>query len=151
MLKAIQIAKSLGAATLLLLGFICLGRALETSLDQNPDRLHKRETITAGILLGLPTAVGGTWLALNSRRHHQTAEANRLRAIFFELVNAGEGQLTVLQFAMAAQMDGDKAKAYLSDRSQEYDGTFQVDDEGTILYCFALGHTHDRASYPTLQ
>ncbi|MEL6326376.1 MAG: hypothetical protein AAFQ61_05665 [Cyanobacteria bacterium J06626_23] len=151
MLRVVQIAKSLGTTTLLLLGFFCLGRAIETSLDSNPNRLDKRETITAGLLLGVPAAVGGAWLLLDARRQRQTAETKRLRETFFELVQVGQGQMTALQFAIAAQIDGDKAKAYLSDRSREYDATFQVDDEGTIVYCFRLGNADHHFSWHTLQ
>ena len=151
MLRFIQMTKSLGAVTLLLLGFLCLGRAIETSVDRNPNRLNKRETVTAGILLGLPAIVGGTWLVFNKRRQYRTTEETRLRKTFFELAKAGHGQMTVLQFAIAAQIDGNQAKIYLSDRSREYDATFQVDDEGTIIYCFNLGRDNITRPNYTLQ
>ena len=146
-----KIVKPLGAGILLLLGFVFLGRALETSLDSNPDRLGKRETVTAGVLLGLPAVVGGVWLLVDTRRQQQHAEAERLKAVFFQLVKAGRGNVTALRFSMEAQIDGETAKAYLSDRSREYDATFQVDIEGGITYCFHLGNLDSRLLRPSPQ
>ena len=146
-----QVIKPLGAGILLLLGFIFWGRAIETSLDPNPNRLGKRETITAGVLLGLPATVGGAWLALDTYRQRQRAEEARLKAIFFKLVKAGRGKVTALRFSMEAQIDGEMAKAYLGDRSREYDATFQVDIEGGITYCFHLGNLDSRLLRPSSQ
>ncbi|NER78599.1 MAG: hypothetical protein F6K42_03295 [Leptolyngbya sp. SIO1D8] len=117
---------------------------METAFDPDITRVGKRETITAGILVGAPASAGGAWLILNARRQRRLAEAQRLRQIFFKLVKAGRGKVTALRFAMEAQMDGEMAKAYLSDRSQEYDATFQVDNEGGITYCFHLGNINSR-------
>ncbi|MEM9003888.1 MAG: ribosomal protein L7/L12 [Cyanobacteria bacterium P01_F01_bin.86] len=144
-----QVVKPIGAGILLLLGVLCLGRAIETSLDPNPNRLAKRETITAGVLLGLPATVGGTWLVLASQRQRQREAEKHLKETFFKLVKAGRGKVTALRFSMEAQIDGETAKAYLSDRSREYDATFQVDNEGGITYCFHLDNLDSRLLDPS--
>lgn len=146
-----KIAKPIGAGILLLLGFWCLGRVIETGLDPNPHRLGKRETMTAGVLVGVPAATGGAWLALSVRRQRQLATEQKLRDSFFRLVKAGRGKVTALRFSMEAQIDGEHAKAYLSDRSREYDATFQVDSEGGITYCFNLGDLESRLLQPTTE
>ncbi|MDB9527607.1 ribosomal protein L7/L12 [Oscillatoria sp. CS-180] len=143
--------KIVGASALFLLGFWCLGRAVETSLDRNPNRLGQRETITAGILLGVPATGGGGWLLWDSRRQHQLQEEERLKNTFFQLVKAGRGKITPLRFSMEAQIDGSQAKAYLSDRSMEYDATYQVDVEGNITYCFHLGNLNSQLLRPNRQ
>ncbi|MGD1942834.1 MAG: hypothetical protein ACFB0G_16120 [Leptolyngbyaceae cyanobacterium] len=125
-----------GASVLLLVGFLCLGRTIETGLNQNPNLTDRREIMTAGLLIGLPTTALGGWLIWHDRQQRQRQQAQQLRAVFFDLVKAGRGQITPLRLAMAAQIAGDVAKAYLNDRSVEYDATFQVDDDGTIIYCF---------------
>lgn len=146
-----RIAKPIGAGILLLLGFWCLGRVVETGLDPNPNRLGKRETMTAGLLVGVPAATGGAWLAFDIRRQRRLAAAKQLQDTFFRLVKAGRGKVTALRFSMEAQIDGEQAKAYLSDRSREYDATFQVDSEGGITYCFNLGDLESRLLQPTTE
>ena len=137
--------KSISAGVLLLLGFWCLGRAVEMGLNQDPRVLEKRETVTAGILLGLPATASGSWLLWAQQRQRRQQAAQRLRNIFFHLVQTRQGQVTPLQLAMAAQIDGDIAKAYLDDRSLEFDATFNVDEQGNITYCFHLGDRSLRA------
>ena len=149
--------KPAGSILLLLLGFLCLGRAVETGLDHNPDRIGKRETITAGLLLGLPATAGGVGLAVSARRdgrrpvprdHRRRLAAQHLRTVFFQLAKAGRGKVTALRFAMEAGISGDRATAYLSERAREYDATFQVDNEGGITYCFNLGEVDSRLLRP---
>lgn len=130
--------KPTGSILLFLLGFLCLGRAVETGLDQNPDRIGKRETITAGLLLGLPTPC----------RDLRRLAAQRLRTVFFQLAKAGRGKVTALRFAMEAQISGDRATAYLTERAREYEATFQVDNDGGITYCFNLGDVDSRLLRP---
>jgi len=142
-------AKTLGIGLLLILGALCLGRAIETALDHNPNRLGQRETITAGLLIGIPATTGGLWWGWQVHRQRRLAEAQRLREVFFKLVKAGRGKITPLRFSMEAHIDGAKAKAYLSDRSVEYDANFQVDVEGNITYCFHLGEVDSRLLRPT--
>lgn len=137
---AMKQVKPIGAGLLLLLGFWCLGRALETSLNRDPQVLEKRETITAGLLLGLPATAGGTWLLWERRRQRQQQAAQQLRQVFLRSVTAGRGRVTPLQFAIAANLDGATANTYLRDRSIEYNATFDIDDDGNITYCFHLGN-----------
>ena len=80
---AMNKVKSIGAGLLLLLGFWCLGRALETSLNRDPRLLDKRETITAGLLLGVPATTGGSWLLWERRRQRREQAAQHLRQTFF--------------------------------------------------------------------
>jgi len=141
-------AKLVGASALLVLGFWCLGRAVEMALNRNPNVLDKRETITAGLLLGVPSSAGGAWLLWDRRRQFAVARQRRLREAFFQLVQAEHGKVTPLQLAMVAHVDGQAAKVYLSDRSVEYDATFEVDASGHMIYCFPLSGnlTSDRES-----
>lgn len=142
-------AFSRGAAgVLLVIGILCLGRALETALDNSPNRLGKRETITAGVLLGGPMTAGGGWLLVHDHRQQRLAEQQRLQEIFFKLVKAGRGKVAPLRFAIEANLDGVKANAYLSDRAREFDATFQVDVEGGLIYCFTLGEVDSRLLRP---
>ncbi|HEY9890064.1 MAG TPA: ribosomal protein L7/L12 [Candidatus Obscuribacterales bacterium] len=136
--------KSIGAGVLLVLGFWCLGRAVETGLNADPQMSNQREIMTAGVLLGVPATAGGGWLLWDVRQQRRREAEKRLRDTFFKLVKAGRGKVTPLRLSMEAQIDGETAKAYLRDRSVEYDATFQVDMEGHITYCFHLGEVDSR-------
>ncbi|MGD1908380.1 MAG: ribosomal protein L7/L12 [Leptolyngbyaceae cyanobacterium] len=138
-MATIPVLKQGAAIALLVVGGLCLGRAVETALDRNPNRVGKRETITAGILLGGTATVGGSGLALSAYRQRRRAGVAELQAVFFNLVKAGRGKITPLRFAMEAQITGQAATAYLNEQARQYDATFQVDQEGGITYCFNLG------------
>lgn len=107
-------------------------------LNRNPNVLEKRETIAAGLLLGLPATVGGGWLLWHNRRQQRLRQAQHLRATFFTLLQAKQGKITPLALAMAANVEGAIATAYLRDRSLDFDATFQVDAEGNVVYCFPV-------------
>ncbi len=150
----IQRGQQIAATALILVGFLCLGRVVETTLDSNPNRLDRRETITAGVLVGVPAIAGGIGLILLAQHQRRQQESEQLQEVFFALVKAGRGKVTTLRFAMEARQIGSKltgaqATAYLGERAREYDATFQVDSEGGITYCFNLGEVDSRLLRPT--
>jgi uncharacterized membrane protein SirB2 len=91
-----------------------------------------RGWLVSRMLLGLIPMVGGG-IVLYRLRPSQNAY---LRSIFFQMLESGQMEMTVLQFAMKARIDGDVAKAYLDDRAREYEATFNVGTEGQVFYCF---------------
>jgi ribosomal protein L7/L12 len=147
-MAVIPVIKQGAAAALIVVGVLCLGRAVETGLDRNPDRIDKRDTITAGILLGGTAIPGGIALALSAHRQRKRAGLAQLQSVFFKLVKAGRGKITPLRFAMEAHLTGEAATAYLNDQARQYDATFQVDQEGGITYCFNLGSVDSRRLRP---
>jgi ribosomal protein L7/L12 len=92
--------------------------------------------------LGLMLIGGGMPIGLAAGlifRQHQgqrDGAENRLRQAFFRALQEGRGEVTVLQFSMAAQLDGAAAKAYLDHQAQQFNATFKVSDEGRVSYCF---------------
>ncbi|NEQ33633.1 MAG: hypothetical protein F6K04_21995 [Leptolyngbya sp. SIO4C5] len=137
------------SAGLLLLGFWCLARAAETGLDRNPNRLDRRETVLAGLLLGIPAVGFGSYLGLDAYLQKKRQERDRLQGIFFKLVKAGKGKVAPLRFAMEANLSGEMAKAYLDERARIYDADFQVDEQGGVSYYFHLGDVDTRLLRPT--
>lgn len=61
---------------------------------------------------------------------------NEIRNIFFDLVKKNQGSITVMEFAMAANLSGTDAKKILEKFAVEFDATFEVTEEGHILYLF---------------
>lgn len=61
---------------------------------------------------------------------------DRLHSIFFRLIQAGNGYITVFHFEMEAQLTTTAAKQYLDEKAKEFDATFDISDEGVISCCF---------------
>ncbi|MEO1386001.1 MAG: hypothetical protein AAFV85_01345 [Cyanobacteria bacterium J06634_6] len=129
----------LGLSTFgLLLGFLCLGRAVETALDKNPQRQNKRETITAGLLLGLPTTLGAAWMMGSLERERKLAYSKRLQALFYKALKANDGKINAIQFAMLAQVSLAEAQQCLNEWAGPMNADFDIDEAGVIMYCFTL-------------
>ena len=67
-----------GAGLLLLVGFWCLGRTVETGLNQDSGLVDRRETMTAGLLIGLPVTALGGWLIWHDRQQQQRQQQERI-------------------------------------------------------------------------
>lgn len=120
----------------LLIGFLCIGRAVETALDRNPNRLNKRETITAGLLLGIPCTAGALWGLGALERQRKLAKSERLQALFYKALKANDGKINPIQFAMLGQISAEEAKACLDEWAVPLNADFQVDEAGVVMYCF---------------
>ena len=70
-------------------------------------------------------------------------EDTKNRQIFFELLRQNNGSITVIDFAMAADLSGTDAKKLLEQYAVEFDATFDVTEAGNILYLFPLGNKSD--------
>ncbi len=108
------------------------------NLVASSNRRQQLGAITALVMVGLPaTAAGGGLLLQAIQQRLQTEQ--RLREQFFHLLRKGNGELTVLKFAMETGLDGDMARAYLDERAKEFNATFHVTEEGKFSYYFDLG------------
>lgn len=129
----------LGLSTVgLVLGFLCLGRAVETALDKNPARQNKRETITAGILLGLPVSIGALWMMSSLEGDRRLAYSQRLQALFYKALQANEGRINAIQFAMLAEVSLGEAQQCLDTWAGPMNADFDIDEAGVVVYCFNL-------------
>lgn len=146
-------AEKLASGWLLLLGFVFLmlpGTALHDKnstqkqtipLCSTPDVDEARDSAMGGLILGVPSVLLGGWLALGAYRQEQQEKAikqagDRFHSTFFRLIQAGNGSITVFNFAMAAQLTATAAKQYLDEKAKEFDATFAVSNEGVISYYF---------------
>ena len=122
----------------LTLGFLCLGRAVETALDKDPARQDKRETITAGVLLGLPVTVGALWMMSSLERDRRLAYSQRLQALFYKALQANNGRINAMQFAMLAEVSLGEARRCLDTWAGPMNADFDIDEAGVVVYCFTL-------------
>ncbi|MEL6938210.1 MAG: hypothetical protein AAFO84_03350 [Cyanobacteria bacterium J06598_1] len=120
----------------LVLGFLCLGRAVETALDTDPDRLDKRETVLAGMLLGIPATVGAVWMMGTMERDRKLAYSHRLQALFYKALQANNGRINAIQFAMLAEVSLKEAQQCLDTWAGPMNADFDIDEAGVIVYCF---------------
>ena len=136
------------AIFLLVIGIPITLLAIADIFNPNEPRSEKEDALAAMVLFGLPPAAGGSWILWGMRRDQRNSQADRLRSAFFSQLQAGQGHITVLGFAMATQLTGDVAKAYLNERAREFDADFKVDEGGGISYYFNLGHQGVQALEP---
>ena len=146
-------AEKFASGWLLLLGLVFLllpASTLDRGSKQNqnmpicstPNVNEARDTAIGGLILGVPSVLLGGWLALGAYRQGQQEKAiaqqagDRLQSTFFELLQAGNGYITILQFALEAQLTATAARQYLDERAKEFDATFDVSHEGAISYYF---------------
>ncbi|MEL6472064.1 MAG: hypothetical protein AAFQ74_20240 [Cyanobacteria bacterium J06623_4] len=127
----------LGLSSLgLLLGFLCLGRAAETAVDPDPNRLDKRETVIAGLMLGVPATVGALCMLRAVKRDRLLAHSQRLQALFYKAICANDGRINVIQFAMLAEVSLVEARECLDAWAGSLNADFDIDDAGLVVYCF---------------
>lgn len=122
----------------LLLGFLCLGRAVETALNKDPNRLNKSETVAAGLLLGMPTTVGALWILRDLERDLKLAQSQRLQSLFYKALKANNGRINAIQFAMLGQVSFAEAQVCLDAWAGSLNADFQIDEAGVVMYCFPL-------------
>ncbi|WP_052050902.1 hypothetical protein [Leptolyngbya sp. KIOST-1] len=81
-------------------------------------------------------AFGSIWLW---RRHRAREQA--LHRLFYAQIAAHQGRLSVLDFAIAAQITGREARRFLDQRAQEFWGDFEPTPAGDVLYTFRSPNT----------
>ena len=88
------------------------------------------------LLLGLPATVAGGWLRRRLKQQAEEETSDRLRSSFFRLVQEGNGNITVMRFAMDTKLSGEAAKQYLDEKAEEFNANFNVNDDGGVSYYF---------------
>lgn len=74
----------------------------------------------------------GFWL-----KQRQRTEQHALHRLFYEMLKANCGKVSVLDFAIAADLTGPQARAFLDARAREFYANFEPTEHGDILYTFS--------------
>jgi hypothetical protein len=83
------------------------------------------------LLVGVGALVGlGLWYRHSKRQR-------LLYSIFYDQLRHHQGRLSVLEFAMAAQIPGPQARRFLDARAQDFFAQFEPTDHGDVIYTFA--------------
>ncbi|MGB3671069.1 MAG: hypothetical protein WBG63_03010 [Phormidesmis sp.] len=120
----------------LALGFLCLGRAGEAALNRDLSQQKKRETVVAGLLLGITSTVGASWMLKTLERNHELAYSQRLQSLFYKTLKANSGRINAIQFAMIAEVSLSEAQHCLDSWAGPMNAEFNIDEAGVIVYCF---------------
>lgn len=126
-----------GAAGLLLtLGIFLLIHSVRKFDNDNVTlSIRTREAIDY-LLLALPTTGAGGWLVWTLHQKDRKEVQQRLQSLFYQLLNQNQGKITLMQFALEAQLTAGVAKQYLDEKALEFGATFNVSEDGQIYYCF---------------
>lgn len=71
-------------------------------------------------------------------REQQYRESVRLHSTFLRLLHEGNGDVSVLQFAIETGLEGKSAKAYLDEQAKAFNARYDVTHEGKLAYFFDL-------------
>ena len=67
-------------------------------------------------------------------------QEKRLRSIFFELIQGNNGAITVMEFAIKADITGQEARKYLDQYATEFEANFDTTEAGHVVYLFPVGN-----------
>jgi hypothetical protein len=87
-------------------------------------------------LMVLP-ALLGAWV-WHRRSLAQQSQQALLQSVFYQLLQTGQGRITLLELAMAAQVSAVIARSFLDLKVQEFAAQFDVSEAGEIVYIFAV-------------
>ncbi|MBE9199557.1 MULTISPECIES: hypothetical protein [unclassified Nodularia (in: cyanobacteria)] len=139
-----KIIKKVCAGLMLSFGVLFLMVSVSALSDLNdenniPEETQEaQDTLLGGIVLGVPLTAGGGYMFWGLRRRNQKELSDRLDTIFYQIIQANHGKITVLQMAMEAKLPGKQAKEYLNEKSQEFNASFEPTDQGDITYLFHI-------------
>ncbi len=140
-----KLVKKFLAICFLLFGIPFSVAVIVDILNPTTPAKDKNDAIAALTILTIPSTVLGGWLSwslVQQNRKEQAllvaSEQNRLSLVFLELIEHNSGSITVFQLARNAEIPIKDAKQYLDEKAKELNASFEVNEEGNILYRFSL-------------
>jgi hypothetical protein len=131
--------KKLVAGLLLCIGLAILLLGTIDLVSSSTDSEDKEGALAALVIFGLPSLLLGSWLIwdLNNRNRLSLREVEkRKEQAFLQLLNQKGEEVTVIKFALYAQISIEEAQSYLDLKAKQLDAEFQAGDEGGIIYKF---------------
>ena len=80
--------------------------------------------------------IGGLAVAAWWLWRRRQLEILRRQQVFYSLIQAHQGRISLLDFAMAANLSAPEAKSYLDHRAEEFLANFEVTEKGDMFYIF---------------
>ncbi|MEM9089267.1 MAG: hypothetical protein AAGC93_11030 [Cyanobacteria bacterium P01_F01_bin.53] len=95
----------------------------------------------------------GYWLQQQWQKeeHQQQKQQARLDAKFYQLLQQQQGHISVMEFAMQAQINGEAAQAYLNRQAQAFSAYVETRLPGNMIYVFSLAALQGLPSHHAIQ
>lgn len=84
------------------------------------------------------TAVGANQEQQRREKVQRRKERDRLYGAFLQILKEGNGNIAVMQFAIATGLDSYAARAYLDEQAKALNAAYNVTQEGKFSYYFDL-------------
>lgn len=130
--------------TSLSLGFVCLLASTNVLFQSHPSEEDRSDAWTS-FVIGITSASFGGWLIWDAKQKNleqleqaQTNHLSKIESIFLDQIQANEGYMSCINFAIAAKISIEESTQYLDKKSTQLNATFNIDDEGAISYRFHL-------------
>ncbi|MEM8806025.1 MAG: hypothetical protein AAGF01_08355 [Cyanobacteria bacterium P01_G01_bin.38] len=132
--------KQITATTLIGLGSLFV---LAAPYSLSKDDVPQPQGVIGYLVMGAPLAAGGVWLwgaargqTRQSQRALLSAETQRRQTVLYQLIQARQGQFTLIEFAMAANLPGEEARDYLLAQARAFGADYLITETGEIVYQF---------------
>ena len=130
--------------TSLSLGFVCLLASTNVLFQSHPSEGDRSDAWTS-FVVGLTSASFGGWLIWDAKQKEleqleqaQTNHLSEIESIFLDQLQANEGYMSCINFAIAAKISIEESKQYLEQKSTQLNATINIDDKGGNSYHFHL-------------
>ena len=128
------------AGILFSLGFIFLTVTVSSLTTKNPTP-KDRSAAMGGIIIGVPALAAGTWIVWREKKKHDDLLEVRQRQLefnFLSTLQANNGSITPISFAIANQLSLEESKQYLDKKAVQLNAEFEVTEDGGVSYKFYL-------------
>jgi hypothetical protein len=121
------------------LGFVCLLASTNILFQNKPSEQDKSDAWMS-FVIGISSTACGGWIIWDTRQKEQEQKdlILKLDFIFLEQIQANQGDISCISFAIAAKISIDESLQYLEQTSVQLNGKLKIDDEGGISYHFPL-------------
>jgi hypothetical protein len=129
------------AGACLVLGLSITALATVELVDSDEDWEDRAEAGAALVIFGLAPIALGAWLAWHLRSSEERPSQMltlQQEQVFVQLLQSNGGDLSIVQFAAAAQIPVEQAKAFLDQKAKVLNASFDVKETGAIVYRFPL-------------
>jgi hypothetical protein len=138
-----KLLQKIAAGVFLSIGFLFIVTALITIVKPDPEASAQdnEDTILGCFLLGIPPSlVGGylIWNLYNQNLERKKTLKEQQDKTFFQVVEEYKGSITILRFAMAAQIPVEEAQKYLDEKAVQLNATFDTNEAGDVIYQFRI-------------
>jgi hypothetical protein len=122
------------------IGFLFLGVSASLFTQKNLSG-EDRDGAWGCLIVGVPPTALGGWLLWDLRRQkrdRKQATVLELESIFLQQLQANQGNITIISFAVASKLPLEEAKKYLEVKSTQLNSTFHINETGGTSYHFDI-------------